>query len=113
MADKQVEISLGTLGGLLLTNSAKGSGQVQTKGFKTPPDPATIVNFIPKTRADKPDGEWNRTMVTIEGNILTVAMNGRVVIEGIELPENSERAPLILKPAQGQIEFANLWIKEL
>jgi hypothetical protein len=67
----------------------------------------------PKRKVDKPRGQWNRFLITLRGERLTVALNGETVIENARLPGLAETGPLALQPHDGKVEFANLYIKEL
>ena len=96
-----------------LWNWPIGSGEVY--GYRTNPamSPEVRAGLTPKTNADRPIGEWNRTMVTIKGDRLTVAMNGRVVIDNAQLPGVPAKGAIGLQHHGSAIDFANLWIKEL
>jgi hypothetical protein len=96
-----------------LWNWPVGSGEVYgyRKDEKMPPE--VRAGVTPKVLADKPTGEWNRTMITLKGSHLTVSLNGRVVIENAELPGIPEEGPIALQHHGSAIDFANLWIKEL
>jgi hypothetical protein len=76
-----------------------------------PPEVKAAVT--PKLKADKPIGEWNRTMITMKGDRLTVSLNGKVVIDNAQLPGVPASGPIALQYHGGRIDFANLWIKEL
>jgi hypothetical protein len=95
-----------------LWNWTVGSGEVY--GFRTNPEmPAEVrAQVTPKMRADRPIGEWNRMMITMKGDRLTVSLNGRAVIENAQLPGVSARGPIGLQSHGAAIDFANLWIKE-
>ena len=76
--------------------------------------PAEIrASVTPKVKADRPLGEWNRTMITMIGDRLTVSINGRVVIENAQLLGVPARGPIGLQHHGAAIDFANLWVKEL
>jgi hypothetical protein len=96
-----------------LWNWPIGSGEVY--GYRTdgnmPPEVKAAVT--PKLKADKPIGEWNRTMITMKGDRLTVNLNGKVVIDNAQLPGVPASGPIALQYHGGRIDFANLWIKEL
>ena len=96
-----------------LWNWTVGSGEVY--GYRTDPamPPEVRAQVTPKVRADQPLGEWNRTMVTMIGDRLSVSINGRVVIENALLPGVPARGPVGLQHHGAAIDFANLWIKEL
>ncbi|MES2475981.1 MAG: DUF1080 domain-containing protein [Verrucomicrobiota bacterium] len=95
-----------------LWNRPIGSGEVY--GYRTdgamPLDVRAAVT--PKTHADRPVGEWNRTMITMKGDRLSVALNGRVVIDNAQLPGVAEKGSIGLQHHGSAIDFANLWIKE-
>jgi Domain of Unknown Function (DUF1080) len=96
-----------------LWNWSIGSGEIY--GYRTNPAMSAEVKAgaTPKMKADRPLGEWNRTMVTIKGDRLTVSLNGRTVIEGAQLPGVPARGAIGLQHHGSAIDFANLWIKEL
>lgn len=96
-----------------LWNWPIGSGEVY--GYRNDAKmPAEIkAGVTPKTKADKPIGEWNRTMVTLKGDRLTVTLNGNVVIENARLPDVPASGPIGLQHHGSAIDFANIWVKEL
>jgi Domain of Unknown Function (DUF1080) len=96
-----------------LWNWSIGSGEIY--GYRTNPAMSAEVRAgaTPKMKADRPLGEWNRTMVTIKGDRLTVSLNGRTVIEETQLPGVPARGAIGLQHHGSAIDFANLWIKEL
>ena len=96
-----------------LWNWPVGSGEVY--GYRTNPAMSAEVRaqVTPKMKADHPVGEWNRTMITIKGDRLTVSLNGRVVIDNAQLPGVPATGPIGLQHHGSAIDFANLWIKEL
>lgn len=76
---------------------ACGSGElwmVRNNKNATPDERAAAV---PKANADKPVGEWNRMMVRVIGDRVTVVLNGLQVINNAQLPN--------LKEKQGPIGF--------
>ena len=85
-----------------LWNWTVGSGEVY--GYRTDPKMSAEVRaqVTPKTKADRPIGEWNRTMITLKGDRLTVSLNGRVVIDNAQLPGVPARGPIGLQsPRRG------------
>ncbi len=96
-----------------LWNWSIGSGEIY--GYRTDPSVSAEVRaaVTPKVRADRAPGEWNRTMVTMIGDRLTVSINGRVVIENARLPDVPPHGKIGLQHHGTSIDFANLWIKEL
>jgi hypothetical protein len=69
--------------------------------------------MTPKTRADRPSGEWNRTMVTVKGERLTVSLNGRVVLDNVQVPSLPAKGAIGILDQDCAIDFANFWVKEL
>ena len=120
--DKMVEVEERD-SGIYLRGSSKsqvniwswpcGSGEVY--GYRTDPaQPADVLAAVtPKLRADRPAGEWNRTLITLKGDRLTVAINGLTVIEDARLPGVPAKGRIALQHHGSAIDFANLWIKEL
>ena len=74
-----------------------GSGEVY--GYRMDQSmPAEVrAGVTPKTQADKPVGEWNAFTITLNGDRLTVVLNGETVIEDAQLPGIPERGPLSLQ----------------
>jgi hypothetical protein len=93
-------------------NWSVGSGEVY--GYRTDGkmSPEVKAGVTPKTKADKPLGEWNRTMITLKGDRLTVTLNGQVVIDKAQLPDIPAEGPIGLQHHGSAIDFANIWIKE-
>ena len=71
------------------------------------------AGVTPKSKADKPVGEWNRTLITVKGDKLTVSINGQTVIEEAQLPGMAAKGKIALQHHGSMIDFANLWLKEL
>jgi len=96
-----------------LWNWTVGSGEVY--GYRTDAAQSAEVKaaVTPKVKADRPLGEWNRTMITLKGDRLTVSLNGRVVIENAQLPEIPAKGPIGFQHHGQAIDFTNVWIKEL
>jgi hypothetical protein len=96
-----------------LWNWTVGSGEVY--GYRMDQKlPAEVrAGVTPKAQADKPLGEWNRTVVTLKGDRLTVNLNGQVVIDNAQLPEVPKDGSIGFQNHGSAIDFANVWIKEL
>jgi hypothetical protein len=90
-----------------------GSGEVY--GYRTDANmPAEVrAGVTPRVKADKPIGEWNRFVITLRGDRLSVNLNGQVVIEDAQLPGIPARGPLALQHHGDPIQFANIFVKEL
>ncbi len=90
-----------------------GSGEVW--GYRTDPSqpPAVRAAATPQRKADQPVGQWNRFLITMRGDRLTVRLNGETVIESCPLPGVPERGPIALQHHGNPIEFANLFVRPL
>jgi Domain of Unknown Function (DUF1080) len=96
-----------------LWNWNVGSGEVY--GYRTDKNmPADIrAGVTPTKKADRPIGEWNRMMITLKGDKLSVNLNGQQVIQDAVLPEIPAEGPIGLQHHGSAIDFSNIWIKEL
>ncbi len=90
-----------------------GSGEIY--GYRTDKEASPEVRkaTTPSTKADAPIGEWNRFIITMKGELLTVNLNGKEVISNARLPGIAETGPIALQDHGNPIEFANIYIKEL
>ncbi len=90
-----------------------GSGEVW--GYRTDPKMSAEIRAActPKVAADRPIGQWNRFVITMKGDRLTVVLNGQTVIENAPLPGVPAEGPIALQKHGDPIEFANILIKEL
>ena len=75
--------------------------------------PAELATCLPKKKADAKAGEWNRFVVTMRGECITVVLNGETVIDAAELPGVPSRGPIGLQDHNDPIEFRNLFLKPL
>ena len=78
----------------------------------------------PRTQADKPVGEWNQFEITVRGKMVSVKLNGKMVIPGADLPDLPARGPIILQHHGSKrdgkwtsppslVQFRNIAVKEL
>jgi len=90
-----------------------GSGEVY--GYRTDGNMSEEVRagVTPKENADAPIGQWNRFIITMKGDRLTVVLNGKTVLENAHLPGVPEAGPIALQKHGGALEFANIMIREL
>jgi len=102
-----------------------GSGEVY--GYRTDPNmPADVRAAVtPKTAADNPVGEWNTFVITMQGEHLTVELNGQTVIDNARLPDVPAKGRFALQhhggqnpdgsylPASSLVQFRNIFIKQL
>lgn len=94
-----------------LWNWTCGSGEVY--GYRNDPKQSAEVKaaVTPKRKADRPLGEWNRTMITVKGQQASVSLNGETVIENATLNEMPAEGPIGLQHHGQAIDFANIWVK--
>ncbi|MEI6179059.1 MAG: DUF1080 domain-containing protein, partial [Verrucomicrobiota bacterium] len=90
-----------------------GSGEVYGYRKDSSMSAEVKAGVTPKAKADKPQGEWNRTLITLKGDRLTVSLNGKAVIDNAALPGVPASGPIGLQHHGGAIDFANIWIKDL
>lgn len=101
-----------------------GSGEVY--GYRTDTSMPVEVRagVTPKINADNNIGEWNKFVITLIGNKLSVELNGHTVIENAELPGLPDHGPIALQhhgsKKLGQwisppslVQFRNIFIKRL
>ncbi len=90
-----------------------GSGEVY--GYRTDPamPPEVRAGVTPRVAADHPIGEWNRIIVTMRGERLTVELNGQTVIENALLPGVPASGPIGLQHHGDPIQFASILVREL
>ncbi|MCC6321148.1 MAG: DUF1080 domain-containing protein [Phycisphaerales bacterium] len=90
-----------------------GSGEVY--GYRTDAgmSPEVRAGVTPKLNADSKIGDWNRFVITMKGDRLTVVLNGKTVIDKAQLPGVAESGPIALQKHGSPIQFGNLYIKEL
>jgi hypothetical protein len=99
-----------------------GSGEVW--GYRTDPKFSAKVHagVTPKVKADKPVGEWNTFHIVMQGEMLTVTLNGTRIIDAAQLPGVPRQGPIALQlhseRMDGEwgaslVQFRNIRIKDL
>lgn len=118
----------------------RGTQQVQTNIWNWPVGSGEVYRYrtdsslpdsvraavTPKMRADRPIGEWNTFVITMEGETLTVVLNGQTVIDEAPLPGVPEKGAIALQhhggynpetdswsSASSLVQFRDIYIKEL
>ncbi|MFA4030299.1 MAG: hypothetical protein GDYSWBUE_001941 [Candidatus Fervidibacterota bacterium] len=90
-----------------------GSGEIY--GYRTDPKmpPEVRAKATPKLNADNPIGEWNRFIIIMRGERVTVFLNNLEVISDAPLPGVPKKGPIALQHHGSPIQFKNIFIKEL
>jgi hypothetical protein len=90
-----------------------GSGEVY--GYRTDKEQSEEVRrgVTPKLNADAKPGQWNRFVITMQGERLSVELNGKLVLENARLPGVPPRGPIALQNHGDPIQFANVYIREI
>lgn len=120
---QQVEVPDAGDSGIYLRGSSKsqvniwcwpvGSGEVY--GYRTDSDmPAEVRAAVtPTAKADRPPGQWNRFVITLQGDRLTVVLNDQTVIQDAQLPGIPDEGPIALQHHGDPVQFANIFIRRL
>lgn len=90
-----------------------GSGEVYSVRRDTTLSPEVRRGVTPIVNADNPLGQWNRFEITLVGDRVTVALNGKTVLRDAHLPGIPEQGPIALQHHGDHVQFANIYIKEL
>lgn len=90
-----------------------GSGEVY--GYRTDGSMSAKVRagVTPSSNQDAPAGKWNRFVITMRGDLLTVNLNGVDVVKNAELPGIHAAGPIALQSHHSGIEFRNVFVREL
>ena len=74
----------------------------------------------PLVVADKPFGEWNAFRIVQQGDVTSVWLNGRIVVDRAKMENYWDRAkplpakgPIMLQTHGGEIRWRNLFVKTL
>jgi hypothetical protein len=90
-----------------------GSGEIN--GYRTdrkmPPDIRRAC--IPIKKADRPLGEWNVFLITMQDDRMTVDLNGERVINAARLPGVPKTGPIGLQHHGDTVQFRRIWAKHL
>lgn len=68
---------------------------------------------LPSVAADLAPGKWNRFLITLRGDRVTVVLNGKMVIDSAPLPGIAAEGPIGLQYHHDGVEFTNVFVREL
>ena len=90
-----------------------GSGEIN--GYRTNRSLPQEVRraCIPIRKADRPLGQWNVFEITIQGEDMTVVLNGQKVIDAAHLPDLPPTGPIGLQHHGDPVQFRKMYIKSL
>lgn len=100
-----------------------GSGEIYGYRMDQSMPDSVRAGVTPLTNADNNLGEWNTFRITVEGNLLTVVLNNKIVLDKAQLPNLPVRGPMALQHhgsmREGKwvsppalVQFKNIFIKE-
>jgi hypothetical protein len=102
-----------------------GSGEVYGVRNNESTPPEIRAGVTPRMNADNPVGQWNRFVIILVKDRVTVYLNNHMILENALLPEIPARGPIVLqhhggpdkdgklRPASSLVQFRNVWIKSL
>jgi hypothetical protein len=90
-----------------------GSGEITAYRTNKQLAPEIRAACTPQERADAPLGQWNRFVITMKGDRVSVQLNGKTIIDDAQLPGVASRGPIGLQHHNEPLEFANLFVREL
>lgn len=98
-----------------------GSGEVFGYRTDTNMPPEVRAGVTPKMNADNPVGEWNTFIIKMQGDRLSVNLNGQDVIDNAQLPDVPAQGRIALQhhgwgndnPASSLVQFRNISIMAL
>lgn len=102
-------------GGKWDRNADKGSGGLFNNAKGSP-------GQLPLVLADKPFGEWNTFVITMVGDLVTVTLNGKLVVDKAPLQNYFEKdktkpllpvGPIQLQTHGGEIRWRSVFLREI
>jgi hypothetical protein len=90
-----------------------GSGEITAYRVNKELPAEVRAGVTPKERADAPLRQWNRFVVTMKGDRVSVRLNGKQIITDAQLPGVASRGPIGLQHHNEVVEFGNIFVREL
>jgi hypothetical protein len=93
--------------------SPVGSGEIASLRKNKALAAEIRASATPKVRADAAAGQWNRFVIQLKGNQVTVDLNGKRIIESAPIPGIATSGPIGLADHGEPVEFGNVFVREL
>jgi hypothetical protein len=90
-----------------------GSGEITAVRVNKQLPAAVRAGVTPKEVADAKLGKWNRFIITLKGDRVSIVLNEKKIIDNALLPGIAAKGPIGLQHHNEVVEFANLFIREL
>ena len=96
-----------------------GIAKVVKEAYPDPTAPGeewSVVDVAPHKPlkvADKPAGEWNHFEIKLEKGLVTVHLNGELVLDKFECKFRKPTGPLVLQHHGTPLWFKNIYLKDL
>ena len=68
---------------------------------------------IPLETADSPLGQWNHFQIRVEKSLVTIHLNGKLVLDRFAADFQKSKGPIVLQHHGSPLWFKNIYIKEL
>ena len=93
-----------------------GSGEIYGYRVDKELPPEIRAGVTPVQKADREPGQWNRFVITLKGDRITVVLNNVEVISNAQLPGIAAEGAIALQDDHADnnlFQFANIYIREL
>lgn len=90
-----------------------GSGEVATKFKDLAATKEERMKTMPRVRADRGRGDWNRFVITMRGDRVSVVLNDVPIVDGARVVGVPAEGPITLQNHNDLVEFRNFRLKPL
>lgn len=90
-----------------------GSGEVATKFKDISATKEERMKTMPRARADRGHGEWNRFVITLRGDRVSVVLNDTAVVTDARVKDVPAEGPITFQNHNDAVEFRHIAIKRL
>lgn len=99
--------------GVFFRGQSRPQDQIQIWNHGTGSGGIGVLQINPKVKADNPIGEWNHFEITVEKGLVSVALNGKLVVDKHDMKFMKAAGPIMLQHHATPLWFKNIYIKEL